>query len=343
MRGSNTAREVEALFVGEDEGMERELVKRENVTFAPIRAGAMHGVGLVQKVIGAGQTALGTANAVGVLNRFKPDVVLLTGGFVGVPVSVAAWLKRVPSVVYLPDIEPGLALKVMEKFATKVATTTEASSQFIDERKMIVTGYPVREAFANVSRESARAKLNIDAKEKVLLVFGGSKGARSINTAVMNGLVELLRECVVIHVIGERDWEMTEATRASMTSEQRSRYRAYKYLHEEMADAMAAADLAVCRSGASALGELPAVGLPAILVPYPNVWQYQKVNAQYLVDKGSAILLEDENLDGELASRVVALMRDATQLKHMRDSALRIARHDGAEQIARVVIAQVGA
>jgi UDP-N-acetylglucosamine--N-acetylmuramyl-(pentapeptide) pyrophosphoryl-undecaprenol N-acetylglucosamine transferase len=334
---------VQALFVGEESGMERDLVMREGVPFQAIQAGAMHGVGVSRAANGAVRTSRGIAQARQVLAAFKPDVVLLTGGFVGVPVSVAAWLSRVPSVVYLPDIEPGQALKVMARLATKVATTTEASAQFIDPRKMVVTGYPVREAFATATRESARAQLGIAPDARVLLVFGGSKGARSINQAVSasGSIARLLEAAIVIHVTGAADWDEVSAARAALSPAQQARYLAFKYLHEEMASAMAAADLAICRAGASALGELPYLGLPAILVPYPYAWRYQKVNAQHLEARGAAVVLPDDMLGDEshgLAQRAIELLSDPARLHAMRGAALGAGRRDGAERIAALLV-----
>jgi len=309
-----------------------------------IQAGAMHGVGGVRMVRGFVRLLAGIAGAFRILNRFKPDVVFLTGGFVGVPVSIAAWLRRVPSVVYLPDIEPGLALKVMAWFATKVATTTEASSQFIARSKMVVTGYPVREVFAQTTREKARAHFGIGLNEKVLLIVGGSKGALSINRAVIASLPAFLEEQDVhlIHVTGKRDWNEVHAAREALTSDLKKRYLAFEYLHEDMAEAMGAADLAVCRSGASSLGELPFLGLPAVLVPYPYAWRYQKVNAQYLVDRGAAVILEDGKLGAELAPLVKQLISDGARLSSMRRALLNMGGRDGAGAIASLLVS-VGA
>jgi UDP-N-acetylglucosamine--N-acetylmuramyl-(pentapeptide) pyrophosphoryl-undecaprenol N-acetylglucosamine transferase len=324
--------------------MERDLVCREGVEFEGIQAGAMHGVGAARMVRGVFKLLAGMRSAFRILGRFRPDVVLLTGGFVGVPVSIAAWLRRIPAVVYLPDIEPGLALKVMAKLATKVATTTEASAQFIGRSKMVVTGYPVRERFYRVSRENARAHFGIRPDEQVLLVVGGSTGARSISRAVIGNLQGLLdiAGLKLIHVTGKRDWAEVRMAREALTSEQQSRYLVYEYLHEDMADAMAAADLALCRSGASSLGELPFLGLPAILVPYPYAWRYQKVNAQYLVDRGAAVIMEDAKIAEELVSMVRQLLSDPARLGAMRQALLAMSGRDGAREIARL-LCSVGA
>jgi UDP-N-acetylglucosamine--N-acetylmuramyl-(pentapeptide) pyrophosphoryl-undecaprenol N-acetylglucosamine transferase len=329
------------LFVGEETGMERELVSREGVPFRAISAGAMHGVGVSRAVRGAVRTVKGMNDALRVMSEWRPDVVLLTGGFVGVPVSLAASMKRVPAVVFLPDIEPGQALNVMARFATKVATTTEASAQFIDPRKMVVTGYPVRDVFAHVNRDEARTRFGIAVHDSVLLVYGGSKGSRSINRAVLAGMDALLQRAVVIHVTGANDWEEASAARLQLPEAQQQRYLAFKYLHEEMAQAMAAADLAICRAGASTLGELPFLSLPALLVPYPYAWRYQKVNAQYLAGKGAAEMLRDEDLadaGNGLVARATALLDDAAKLGAMRQAMLAAGRRDGAAQIASLLL-----
>ena len=332
-------RELEALFVGETEGMERELVTREGVKFEGIPAGAMHGVGAVRMARGLFRTLSGMARALVILGEFRPDVVFLTGGFVGVPVSVAAWLRRAPVVVFLPDIEPGLALKVMARLAQKVVTTTEASAQFIKQAKMVVTGYPVRDVFYTTTRVKARAHFGIGPDEKVLLVVGGSTGARSINRAVVANLRGLLDDegLRVIHVTGKRDWDEVRAARDSLPPQRRGRYLAFEYLHEEMADAMAAADLAISRSGASSLGELPFLGLPAILVPYPYAWRYQKVNAQYLVDHGAAVLVEDARLSDAMLSEVRLLLDDPQRLASMRQALLAMSGRNGARDIAQLL------
>ncbi len=200
---------------------------------------------------------------------------------------------------------------------------------------------PTREAFAQVDRESAREHFGIAAEEVVLLVFGGSKGAQSINRAVLAGIDALLQRAVVIHVAGAGDWDEVSAARSQLTEAQQTRYLAFKYLHEEMAQAMAAADLAICRAGASVLGELPYLGLPALLVPYPHAWRYQKVNAQYLAGRGAAEVLRDEELADAgrgLVARSMALLEDAAKMSAMRQAMLAAGRRDGAAQIASLLL-----
>lgn len=320
--------------------MERELVSRAGVPFRAIHAGAMHGVGPVRAAWSAVRIARGVGEARRILAEFQPTVVLLTGGFVGVPVSLAAWRRGVPSVVYLPDIEPGQALKLMARLATRIATTTDESARFVDRRKMVVTGYPVRPAFAAVSRDAARAHFGFAPDERVVLVYGGSKGARSINRAVLADLPRLLAAAAVIHISGAADWAEVSARRMQLDEAERRRYLAFQYLHDEMAWAMAAADVAVCRAGASTLGELTYLGLPAVLVPYPYAWRYQKVNAQYLADRGAALVVRDDALRDDRAGMtrcVLDLLGDPERLAAMRRAAWQLGRRDGAERIAALL------
>ncbi len=340
--GSPQSSTLDALFVGGETGMEHELVTREGVKFIGIQAGGLHGLGVAQKVRNTLRLFSGFVSAMRIIGQYRPDAVLLTGGFVGVPVSLAAWLHRVPSVVFLPDVEPGLALKVMARFASKIATTTEASAAYVAAAKHVVTGYPVREVFRSITRQSGRAKFGIadHPDQNVLLFFGGSKGARSINRAASAGMAQLLDHAIVIHVTGSGDWDEVRQAREKLSAEQQARYLAFPYLHEEMASAMAAADLVICRSGASSLGELPVLGLPAVLVPYPHAWRYQKVNAEYLVGRKAAVMLEDAQLsqpDRGLVATVAALLSDTVKLRDMRHAMQKLGHQDGAAKIADVL------
>jgi len=169
-----------------------------------------------------------------------------------------------------------------------------------------------------------------------VLVFGGSRGARSINRAVTGQMERLLKTAEIIHISGAGEWPEVEAAHAALPEALRQRYHIYSYLHAEMGDALAAADLAVSRAGASALGEFPLFGLPSVLVPYPHAWRYQKVNADYLARQGAAVIVRDEQLGAELAPVVERLAGDGPALDAMRRRARALARPDAAGQIAQL-------
>lgn len=266
----------------------------------------------------------------------------LTGGWVGWPVALAGWLLRVPSLIYLPDIEPGIAIKVLRPFVTRVATTTDASAVYFRAGHTVATGYPVRQSMLTATREAGIVHFGLDPAKKTLLVFGGSRGARSINSAVIEIVPQLLADGVqIIHLTGTLDWEQIAARRAQL-GDGCDDYHAFPYLHEDMALALASADLVVCRSGASVLGELPLFGLPSVLVPYPYAWRYQKVNADYLVERGAAVLMQDEAMPTDLLTLLRSLLGDPARLESMRDCALTLAQPEGAWNVARELLRLAG-
>jgi len=245
-----------------------------------------------------------------------------------------------PTLLYVPDIEPGMALKSLARFADVIAVTTEQSQQFFNKR-VYETGYPLRADLALWDRQTAHQHLGISGKLPVLLVFGGSKGAHSINLAVLNNLHALLEKLEIIHISGEADWQIVNTAYKQLPVELVKRYHVMPYLHE-MGAALAAADLVVSRAGASCLGEYPLFGLPAVLVPYPYAWRYQKVNADYLTRRGAAIMLQDHRLDAELVVTLNVLVENPNKLKAMRAAMFELSHPRAAEKIASALIQLAG-
>ena len=316
--------------------MEQALVERAGIPFTAIPAGGLHGVGIVRMARNALKLAAGTLKAWRLIGQHRPRAMLTTGGFVSGPVAVACWLRRVPILLYLPDIEPGLAVKFVAKFAAKIGVTTEDSLKYFPARKVIVTGYPTRSDLAQADRLEAIRKFELVEDRKTLLVFGGSKGARSINRALAGVIEPLLAKVQVIHISGSTDAAEAQAKRNSLTEELKRHYHVFEYVHD-MGLAFAAADLVVSRAGASILGEYPLFGLPSILIPYPYAWRYQKVNADYLVARGAAVRLDDETLSDTLLSTIERLMSDEAQLRALSAAARSLARPDPALKLAQTL------
>ncbi len=332
---------VDPLYVGAIDGVEQRLATRAGLPYEGVPAGGVHG--LAPRVAARNLTKVtrGFWAARRLGRQERPQALFVTGGYASVPVAMAAWTLRVPILVYLPDIEPGLAVRFIARLATRIAVTTEDSLTYFPARKTVVTGYPVRPSFAEVDREQARARFGVVPDEPVVLVFGGSHGARSINQAVVSNLEAFLREAQVVHLSGELDWPWVSERAEELPPDLRARYSAHSYLHE-MGAALAAADLVVSRAGASTLGELPFFGLPAILVPYPHAWRYQRTNAQWLVERGAAIQVADEALDQALLPAVQECLSDRDRLAQMRDRARALARPDAAARLATEMRALAG-
>lgn len=329
------------LWVGSQGGMEEALVERLKIPFKAIPAAGLHGVGLKKLPGNLWKLFKGFLDSIRILQAFKPDVLLFTGGYVAFPMAVAGISK--PTVLFVPDIEPGLALKALARFSDRIALTTETSrAYFRNQEKLAVTGYPTRPGLKHWDRRKALAYFNFSPDLPTLAVSGGSKGARSINYALLDALPELLEGMQIVHLTGHLDWDFVEARTRFLPTEKAARYQAFPYIHD-MGAVLAAADLIVSRAGASTLGEYPLFGLPAILVPYPYAWRYQKVNAGFLVEQGAAVLLRDEDLSKDLADLVKALIHDPERLTEMGQAMAALSRPDAAVEIAEIVRALAGA
>lgn len=331
---------TEFCFVGSVDGFERPLIAKSGVQFSAydeVQSGPLHGINPLKALVSIGRLSLGTVQALRILRRRKPQVILATGGWASFPVAVAARLLRIPLVIYLPDIEPGLTIRALRPFANKVCVTTADSAPYFRADKMVVTGYPLRELMLKATCAEGITHFKLDPSKKTVLVFGGSKGSRNINIAIIDFLPRLLEHDVqVIHVTGELDWSRAEGLKGTTD------YYPFPYLHEDMGLAMAAADIAVCRSGASTLGELPYFGLASILVPLTFAWRYQKVNADYLVKHGAAVMVEDEKMSEQLLSVLRDLLDNPAKLTQMQQQAATLAQPDAAWKIAQVLIEGAG-
>jgi UDP-N-acetylglucosamine--N-acetylmuramyl-(pentapeptide) pyrophosphoryl-undecaprenol N-acetylglucosamine transferase len=332
-------RDLDVLWVGGEGGMEAALVKRQGVTYLSIPAAGIHGVGLAKLPRSLATVARGVIASRRILGEFRPDVLFFTGGYVAVPMALAGRLY--PSMLYVPDIEPGMALKSLAGFADEITVTTGLSQKFF-KKKVYETGYPIRPDLTLWNRSTAHSHLGISSGLPVLLVFGGSQGARAINMAVLFNLPDLLKKFEIIHISGELDWTLVKHHREQLPTDLAARYHVMPYLHE-MGAALAAADLAVSRAGASTLGEFPVFGLPAILVPYPHAWRYQKVNADFLAQRGAAVAVDDQRLKDDLLETLNVLLDNPNKLNAMRAAMFELSRPRAADKIASRLIELAGA
>lgn len=342
-RSTQPGETLDILYIGAG-GQESDIVKHAGFTMKTVSAAPIRGRLPWEMATNAGKLGLGARQARGILRDFRPQVVLSTGGYASFPVALAARSASIPVALYLPDLNPGWAVRAIARLAQRVAVTAIESLRRLPSGKTIVTGYPVREEFWNVDRVASRERLGLDPEEKVVFVTGASSGAHSINQAVAGELNGLLQLCEVVHLSGAADEPWLSEIRNGLPDNLRQRYHLYGYMHDEVPWAMAAADLAISRSGASAIGELPAVGLPAVLVPYPYAGAHQRLNAQYIEKHGAAIILEDDDLDN-LLPIVGQLLHDEARLRQMREASRRMARPNAANRIAGILfdLARAGA
>jgi len=320
-------------------------VAREGWAFAPLRVGGVAGRGPLRAAGGLALMLRATWQARRALKSFGPDAVLGTGAYVSVPLVLAARTLGVPAVLHEQNAHPGLANRLLARWAPSaaVAVGMPAAASFFRNRRVEVTGNPVRREVLDRDRAASRAALGIGPDRVVPLVFGGSQGAHRVNMAVLEALPLLGAErerLHLIHATGERDADALREGYGTLG------FRAVVGpFIRDMGAAYAAADFAICRAGASTLAELAAVGLPALLVPYPFAANdHQRKNAEAAVRAGAASLVADRELTGEaVAAFVRQAVRAPEGLLGMARRARALAAPEAADRVAALVAEAAGA
>ena len=258
--------------------------------------------------------------ALGIVDRFKPDVVLGMGGYVMAPAVAAARLRGIPYVLHEKDVRPGLATRFFAAGAAAVCTTLPGTGKRIRNRRVVLTGVPLRDGFEPRTPEVPPRRL---------LITGGSQGARRLNEATWSALDELCRRFAeVIHVAGRQGAE-------ELAGRARERYTGLAFT-DEMPSLMARADLVVSRAGVGTIAEATAVGLPMVLVPGTFGGGHQEENAAAMVEAGAAVRIADSDLSGEALLRMLGGL-DAERLRAMAEASRRTGRRDAAQRVLAVV------
>jgi UDP-N-acetylglucosamine--N-acetylmuramyl-(pentapeptide) pyrophosphoryl-undecaprenol N-acetylglucosamine transferase len=280
-----------------------------------------------------GMAALAVPRALGIIGRRDVDVVITGGGYMAGPVAVAAWLRRRPIVALEADAHMGLANRLIAPLCRRVVLAFPIAGR--RGRRYIVTGRPVRRTVRQATRTSGRRRFGIAPEATVVLVVGGSQGARSINRAAVAAFGST-PPFVVIHVTGPRQLDETRALFG--TDGPGPEYLLEGFL-DDLPEAIAAADLVVSRSGGSVF-ELAALGRPSILVPYPHATaDHQATNATWLVSAGAAVMLPDAECSGpRLRELVGALLSDRPRLDAMGEAAREVGKPEAADRIADLVL-----
>jgi UDP-N-acetylglucosamine--N-acetylmuramyl-(pentapeptide) pyrophosphoryl-undecaprenol N-acetylglucosamine transferase len=327
---------AELLYLHGPSRIDAQVLGHAAMRHRRLDAAPIKGAAPPRLVLNAAHLVRATAQASGEMARFRPHVVLATGGYVSAPAMLAARLRRLPVVLFLPDAAPGMAVRAFAPLARRIALSFPVTARYFRTSRAIVTGYPVRPEFLTVDRAGGRRTFDLAEDVPVVMVMGGSSGAHSLNLAVSEALEPLLHHVQLIHLCGDLDEQGLRRQRAALDPALRLRYHLFRYLHRGVAEAMAASDLIVCRAGASAMAELPLLRLPGVLVPHP--FGHQDANADFLVEQGGAMKVPDDALGaGALLPTVLGLLGDAARREAMAEAMGRLARPAAAENIASLV------
>jgi UDP-N-acetylglucosamine--N-acetylmuramyl-(pentapeptide) pyrophosphoryl-undecaprenol N-acetylglucosamine transferase len=278
-------------YIGSETGIERQMIDREGIAYHPISTGKLRRYWTFKNCLAPFQVLLGMAQAFQCLRKIKPDIVFSKGGFVAFPVAFSAWLLRVPVVAHESDLTPGLANRLSFPFVKCLCVAFEGTKTvFRNFKKITVTGTPIRAFLFKGERTRGLSYCGFDGKKPVLLVVGGSLGAKFINEVVRASLPELLPCFHVIHLCGKGKLDANLKDQAD--------YFQCEYANVEMADLLAASDLVVSRSGANSVYELLALAKPHVFIPLSKKVSRgdQIENARYFEKQGISLVLEEREL-----------------------------------------------
>lgn len=327
-------------LVGSERGIESRLVPAAGFELTLLPGRGIQRKLSLQNVRSLAALVVALFRAWRLVRSRRPRVVVSVGGYASVPCALAAVVRRVPIVVAEQNAAPGAANRLVGRFAKACAVSFPGTPL----PRAVVTGNPVRPEVLAIDRsrdaDGARAKLDIEPGRRVVLIFGGSLGALRINRAALEAVGGWAGrgDLHVRHVIGPRDWAELTAGGPPVPPGAPLRYQAVEY-DDDMPTSLAAADLVVCRSGASTSFELLAAGLPSVLVPSPFVTaDHQTANARHLEGAGAAVVVPDAELDGaRLAREVDTLLADPRRMARMAQAARAAAAPDAADDIAALV------
>ncbi len=302
--------DLELRWLGGHRGLEQEIVPTADIRLERLWLRSLRSVDASPNtVLDPLRLAASVPQALWKLLRWRPDVIYTTGGYVAIPVLVAAALLRIPSLLWEGNAIPGRSVRLSARLASVRSVSFPVTRGRLPE-PVLVTGTPIR-GLRGVDQAAGRARLHLPADVPTMLIFGGSQAVKRLNDAVADALHDLVERCSVVHIAGDAGIEAAEALRASLPETQRDRYRPFRFLLDDMDAALAASDILVGRAGSSSLAESAAAGVPMIVVPYPHAAAHQQANAAEMVDAGAAIVVDDADLDGDTLRMACDLLFDA--------------------------------
>ena len=331
-RELQTLDSADCLFIGTSRGIETRLVPAAGFPLELIQVGALNQVSLMMRLKTLFGLPVAIWTALRILRKFRPDVVIGVGGYASGPAMAAAVLRRIPMLAFEPNVVPGFANRIVAPFVSAAAVHFDETKKYF--RNCHVTGVPVRAQFFDLS---SREKMRAAGGPPILLVFGGSQGARAINQSMceaVSGLREKTPNLQIIHQTGERDYSSTiEAYKKLGIKAEISKFI------DDMPGTFARADLILCRSGASTVAEIAAAGKPAVYVPFPrSADDHQRRNAEAMQNVGAAVMLEERDLTAaKLVALIAGLISDPSKLQAMCEAARRMAHPNAAREIAELV------
>ncbi|WHH58892.1 undecaprenyldiphospho-muramoylpentapeptide beta-N-acetylglucosaminyltransferase [Petroclostridium sp. X23] len=335
------------LFVGTQEGLEKELVPKEGFDIKFINVRGFRRKLSLDTVVTIKELIRGTMQARKFLTEYKPDIVIGTGGYVCGPVVLNASLSKIPTMIHEQNVIPGVTIKILSRFADIVAISFEETMKYIkiDRKHLIHTGNPIRQEIIDTDKMTARKRLGLS-NMPFILAFGGSLGAERINQTLVGFIKRIYKRKSVQLLFGTGEHQynsvMDELKKADIDLSTNHNIKVVPYIYN-MNDVMAAADLVICRAGAITISELTAIGKPCILIPSPNVTHnHQEYNARALEKKNAAVVITEKELnENRLFNLIENLLKDKRLLEKMEKNSSSMGITNATEKIYNSIIEEL--
>jgi UDP-N-acetylglucosamine--N-acetylmuramyl-(pentapeptide) pyrophosphoryl-undecaprenol N-acetylglucosamine transferase len=328
---------TEFLYIGTENGLENKIVTRENILFNTIHITGFKRKLSLENVKTVIRFFKGVRDSKKILNEFKPDVVIGTGGYVCGPVVYAASKLGIPTIIHEQNSVPGLTNKFLSRYVNKVAICFEEAKEYFPSEKVVLTGNP--RASEVVGKDPIKGRLSAGLKTNlpVVLVVGGSRGARPINEAIIKSLSELgQKHYQILYVTGDVHFEHVKKEVELIGNPENVLIK--PFIHN-MPEVLAGIDLVVARAGATTLAEITSLGIPGILIPSPYVTNnHQEKNARALSEKGAAELILEKNLSGKLlVEKIDSILMNKNKLVEMKAQSKALGVPDAANQLYKLM------
>ncbi|OON94954.1 MAG: undecaprenyldiphospho-muramoylpentapeptide beta-N-acetylglucosaminyltransferase [Candidatus Epulonipiscioides saccharophilum] len=315
-------------YIGSKTGIEKELITKEGILYHEISSGKLRRYLTIQNLKDPFKVIYGFSEAHGLLKKIKPDIVFSKGGYVSVPVVIAAKMLKIPVIIHESDITPGLANKIASKGAKKICVNFPETLKYVGD-KGVLTGTPIRKELFTGYKTRGYHLAGFQNSKPVLLVMGGSLGSVKVNNALRESLDELLNTFNIMHICGKGNTDPTYDNKKD--------YKQFEYLGSELPDVFAAAEIMLSRAGANALAEIVALGLPNVLIPLSKEASRgdQILNADSMLKQGYSKVIQEEELSNEL---LVSTIIDVYENKNLYKSNMKKNRgHNGTENVIQVI------
>ncbi len=315
----------EIAFVGTPRGIENKLVPAAGYELYHVDVRGISRKLTVKNIRAAYLALTSPQKAKKIVKKFKPDIVIGTGGYVSWPVCRAAASLGVPTMLHESNAYPGIAVKMLSKYVDKILLNFDKTAEYLTcpKEKLVTVGNPLRSGFTPAAdKKTAKAKVGADKYEKMILSYGGSMGAQYVNEAVLAMMRDFTvkhPEILHVHAVGAIEYADATKMYSDYGLDGAPNIKLLEYIYD-MPDQMAAADLLICRAGAMTVSEVSMMKKPTVFIPSPNVTEnHQYKNARVLEEKGAAVIIEEKDLDGgkRLTETVRSLLSDDGRRERM--------------------------